>query len=297
MDRNRILMLFGLAWVSAALLTWFLYASTTAPKQEKRTAILAATRDLAVGQVIHKSDLKSMSVLPRDLPKGSVAAQKDAVDRVVLTGIAANAPIIANQLSTITGAEGVQATIDPGLRAVSVPITDVSGVAGLVRPGAHVDVLFTRPGGMAEAITTTILQDVKVLAVGQSVQPGQAPDPKAPKMPVVTLVVTPDDAQKLELAKNQGKISFSLRNPLDGSAGVNGLPVTGDVLDPTLKAKVLHDREVRNAPPPPAPDVVRELKLAEARAKEKEKPAAPPPPRAVVDVFRGDKHVQEVFRE
>ena len=296
MDRNRILMLFGAAWVSAALLTWFLYASTSAPKQEKRTTILAAARELSVGQAIHKNDLKTVSVLPRDLPKGSIASQKDAIDRVVLSGIAANSPIVSNQLSTLTGAEGVQATIDPGLRAVSVPITDVSGVAGLVLPGAHVDVMFTHPGGMAEAITTTILQNVKVLAVGRSVQPGKEPDPKAPKMPVVTLVVTPEDAQKLELAKNQGKVSLSLRNPLDTSAGVNGMPVAGDVLDPTIKAKVQHDREVRNTPPP-NPEVIRELKAAETRPKEKPVPAPPPPPRAVVDVFRGDKHVQEVFRD
>ncbi len=295
MDRTRILILFGAAWLSAALLTWFLYSSTVAPKQEKRTTILAATHDLSIGQAIHKADLKTITVLPKDLPKGSIAAQKDAIDRVVLTPVSANSPIVSSQLSTVGGAEGVQATIEPGQRAVSVQITDVSGVAGLILPGAHVDVLFTRPGSMSEAITSTILQNVRVLALGRSVQTGQAPDPKAPKMPVVTLLVTPNDAQKLELAKNQGRISLSLRNPLDTSADLDGMPVNGDVLDPTMKPKVMHDREVRNTPPP-NPAVLAALKPPPEK-KEPPPPPPPPPPRAVVDVFRGDKHVQEVFHE
>ena len=290
MDRTRILILFGVAWVSAALLTWFLYASTVVPKQEKRTAVIAAAHDLSVGSVIHKADLKTISVSSSDIPKGSLSVQKDAIDRVVLSPVSANAPLNSKQLSLLSGAEGIQATLEPGQRAVSVQITDVSGVAGLINPGAHVDVLFTRPGNMAEAITSTILQNVKVLAMGRSVQSGQVLDPKAPKMPVVTLVVSAADAQKLELAKNEGRISLSLRNPLDSSEGVDGRPVSTDVLDPTMKAKVV----TRNVPPP-NPNLIRELRpVAEPK---KEAPPPPPPPRAVVDVFRGDKHVQEVFHE
>ena len=70
--------------------------------------------------------------------------------------------------------EGVSSTIDRGYRAVSVQITDVSGVAGLIQPGSHVDVIFTRPGSMAEAITSTILQNVKVLSIGRT--RGSGPD-------------------------------------------------------------------------------------------------------------------------
>ena len=99
----------------------------------------------------------------------------------MLYPVSANEPLIASKLSQLTGAEGIPATIEPGYRAVSVPITDVSGVAGLIQPGAHVDVLFTRPGTMAEAITSTILQNVKVLAIGASIQVKQVVDPKAPK--------------------------------------------------------------------------------------------------------------------
>lgn len=282
MDRQRIVMLFVAAWISAALLTWFLYANTVAPKQERRTQILAAKHDLMVGETIRKADLKTVAVLTKDIPKGGLVADKDALNRVVLYPVSANEPLVASKLSLLSGAEGIPATIDPGHRAVSVQITDVSGVAGLIEPGSHVDVLFTRPGSMTEAITSTILQNVKVLAMGHAVQMGQAADPKAPRVPVATLVVTPEEAQKLELAKNQGRISLSLRNPLDASNGVDGTPVSADILDPTLTDRLARERALRNG----------EGSVAQRTAPKKE---APPPPRVVVDVFRGDKHVQEVF--
>ncbi|MES1257693.1 MAG: Flp pilus assembly protein CpaB [Acidobacteriota bacterium] len=296
MDRRRILLLFGAAAIMATLLSWFLYAKTIAPQKEQRNTVLAAMHDLAIGQIIRKGDLKKVAVLPRDLPKGAVYAEKDALDRAVLFPISANAPIISGSLSQLTGADGIPATIEPGYRAVSVTITDVSGVAGLIQPGAHVDVLFTRPGTMAEAITSTILQNVKVLAVGRSVQVNQVVDPRAPKIPVATLVVTPEQAQKLELAKNQGKIGLTLRNPLDQSAGVDGRPVNTDILDPAMRAKVATAQRLRNAPDLNDPNAWAELSGEKPKlpASAKEKPA---PPRAVVDVFRGDKHVQEVFHD
>ena len=108
-------------------------------------------------------------------------------------------------------------------------------------------------------------------------------------MPVATLVVTPEQAQKLELAKNQGRISLSLRNPLDQSAGVDGEPVSTDILDPSLRAKV----RLRNANDP---RLLAEMNAGKPKAETPKPAPPPPPPRAVVDVFRGDKHVQEVFK-
>ncbi len=303
MDRQRIIILFGAAALMAALLSWFLYAKTIAPQKEQRISVLAAVHDLAIGQLVRKGDLKNVTVLQRDLPKGAVYKDKDALDRAVLFPISANEPIINTSLSQLNGADGIPATIEPGYRAVAVSITDVSGVAGLVQPGAHVDVLFTRPGTMAEAITSTILQNIRVLAVGRSVVVNQAIDPKATKVPVATLVVTPEQAQKLELAKNQGKIGLSLRNPLDQSTGVDGKPVNTDILDPAMRSKVAGSNRLRNSPDLNDPRAWAELSGDKPKippspvAIVKEKPAPPPPPRAVVEVFRGEKHVQEVFHD
>jgi pilus assembly protein CpaB len=289
MDRNRILMLFGIALVCSCLLTWFLYAKTVAPHEQPRKTIMAAERDLVLGSTIKKTDVKPVGVLEKDIPTGAIFAPDQVVGRVVLLPISKNEPLTTMLVSSLNGVDAITSSIPAGYRAVSVPINDVSGVSGLVQPGSKVDVLFTRPGNMAEAITSTILQNVKVLAVGRSLFPNQVVDPKAAKMPVAALLVTPEDAQKLELAKNEGKISLSLRNPLDAQNNLDGAPVTTEVLDPDGEARNRKRKGNRNLEDPSI--------LAALKAPPKPVKETPPPPRAVVDVFRGDKHVQEVFHD
>lgn len=296
MDRQKILILFGVAWLSAAALTWFVYAQTKAPRLEARTMVMAPVRDLPIGAIIHKTDLKPVSVLTRDLPQGALEKEEMAVNRVVLYPFSANQPLIDKSLSKIGAPEGIPATIPEGYRAVSVQITDVSGVAGLILPGSRVDVLFTRPGTMVEAITSTILQNVKVLAMGRAVQAGQLMDPKAAKMPVVTLVVNPEQAKKLELAKNEGRISLALRNPLDAQDQVDGPPMSTEILDPDGFTRGRKQQQARmvtgKIPNLGDPSVWKELTAPKETPKKEL-----PPPRAVVDVYRGDKHVQEIFHD
>src|SRR5207237_693031 len=98
MDRRRILILFAAAWISAGLLTWFLYAKTIAPKPERRTSILAASHDLMVGATIHKTDLKTIALLSKDLPKGALSTEKQALNRVALYPVTANQPLIDGSL-------------------------------------------------------------------------------------------------------------------------------------------------------------------------------------------------------
>jgi pilus assembly protein CpaB len=219
-------------------------------------------------------------------------------NRVVLYPFSANQPLIDMSLSRVGAAEGIPATIPEGYRATSVQINDVSGVAGLILPGSRVDVLFTRPGTMSEAISSTILQNVKVLAMGKMTQVGQTMDPKAPKVPVATLVVTPEQAKVLELAKNQGRISLSLRNPLDRQSDGDTTPISTDVLDPQFATRGNKGRTrmmAANRPNMEDPSVWKELTAPKAPPAPKKE--TPPPPRAVVEVFRGDKHVQEVFHD
>ncbi len=109
----------------------FFTAAIALPHQETRTRILATARDLPIGTRIAKKDLKTVTVLTRDVPRGAVLMEKDALDRIALYPIAANTPLSAMSLSSATGGEGISSTIDPGYRAVSVPITDASSVAGL----------------------------------------------------------------------------------------------------------------------------------------------------------------------
>src|SRR5437879_1746134 len=170
MDRQRVLLIFAGAWVSAALLTWFLYASTKAPKVEKTVAIQAAARDMPAGTRLRKGDLRTVHISEKEVPKMAIADEKLALDRPLLFPVSANEPLTSSKIASATGAEGLPATIEIGKRAVSVPITDANGVAGLIQPRAHVDVLFTKTGSMAEAVTTTILEDVVVLAMGRTTE-------------------------------------------------------------------------------------------------------------------------------
>jgi pilus assembly protein CpaB len=296
MDRQKQLLLFVGAWVSAGLLTWFLYAKTVAPQQERQVRLVVATHDMPLGTLLRTTDLKLINFPERAAPKAVVYDAKDAVSRVLLTSISANEPIITTKLSGTTTVEGMASVIDPGLRAVSVQITDSSGVAGLVQPNSRVDVLFTRPGNMTEATTSTILENVKVLSVGKQIPTGQTVDARAPKSPVVTLLLSPSDAQKLELAKNQGKVSLSLRNPLDTTTAAQGAPITSEALDPNINVRMMLAKKGRVGGKAMLEDPKVWQELTAVKKDEPKKKEEPPPPRAVVDVYRGDKHVQELFK-
>jgi pilus assembly protein CpaB len=286
-DRQKIILIFIAAWISAALLTWFLYATTKAPHSEKMVGITAAARDMPAGTRLRQTDLKTVRVPEKDVPKAAILDQKVAIDRPLLFPVGANEAIISNKVASAAGAEGLPALIEVGKRAVSVPITDASGVAGLIQPRAHVDVLFTKPGSNAEAVTTTILEDVVVLAMGRTTEVANTSAVAVstvarPTTQAATLLVTPEQARKLELAKNQGKISLALRNPLDHSSAKDQSATTSDQLyagfHPKQNTPNLRDDRVWNQliSKPPAEKTL--------------------PPRHVIDVYRGDKHVQEIFQ-
>jgi pilus assembly protein CpaB len=324
MDRQKLLMIFGGAFVAAALLTWFLYSQTVAPKKDKMVLVLAASADLPAGTRVQKVHLKKISIPQATAPRGTVAEEAQALDRALLFPVTQNEPILSTRLSSVTGADGIASLIEPGKRAVSVSVADAASAGGLIQPRAHVDVLFTKTGSMAEAVTTTVLEDVIVLSIGRNVEAAAAvtatgtaaPAPAAPSTGnrSVTLLVTPDQARIVELAKNQGKISLSLRNPKDSAKSDEVLSATSETIDPglmlrTAKARAMQtgrmpSRAVMNVPNlkddkawaalvgedpsqprPPAP--------VRTTVEKKE----PPKPRAVIDVFRGDKHVQETFQD
>lgn len=311
MDRQKILMIFGTALLGATVLTWLLYRATAGSKQEKLVEVVAAARDLPAGTRIGKVHLKKVKVAEKDVPRGAMTDEKVLLDRVLLFPVSANESVTNSKVTGTTGAEGVAATIEPGKRAVSVQVNDSTSAAGLITPRAHVDVLFTRPGSMQEAVTTTVLQDVIVLSVGRvtEVTPstaggGTTTAPAATTSSTqnraVTLLVTPEQAEKLELAKNQGKISLSLRNPLDRTMSDELAPTTAvNLYDPTaIRRFPNRGRDGSLAGELPRGKNIWAQLTGEQpeKPKKEEAPKEPPKPRFVVDVYRGDKHVQEIFQ-
>jgi pilus assembly protein CpaB len=294
MDRQKKVLIFVGAWISAGLLVWFLHAKTVAPQTESQVRVVVATHDMPLGTLLRQSDVRLINYPQRYVPKGVVLEPKEAVGRVLLVTLNNNEPVLLSKVSAPTSVEGMASTIEPGFRAVSVQINDATGVAGMIQPSARVDVLFTRPGTMAEAITSTILQNVKVLATGhQSTAAQAAAEARTTRTPVVTLLLTPADAQKLELAKNQGKISLSLRNPLDGTTAPETGPVTTEVLDPNVNARIALAKKGRVGG---KTDLNDPKMWQELTAKKEDAKKEPERPRAVVDVYHGDKHVQEIFK-
>jgi pilus assembly protein CpaB len=297
MDRQKKVLIFVGAMISAGLLTWFLYANTVAPQTEKQLRVVVATHDMPLGTLLRQSDIHLVNYAERYVPKGVVLEPKEAIGRVLLMPLNNNEPVLLSKVSAPTNVEGIASTIEPGFRAVAVQINDATGVAGMIQPNARVDVLFTRPGTMAEAITSTILQNVKVLATGHQATTAQAAaDTRTTHTPVVTLLLTPADAQKLELAKNEGKISLSLRNPLDGAAAAETGPVTTEVLDPNINARIALAKKGRVGGKNDLNDPRMWQELTGATKKEEPPKKEPEKPRVVVDAFHGDKHVQELFK-
>ncbi len=320
MDRNRLLMIFGGAWLSAALLTWFLYSTTSSASQSKTVRVMGAARDLSAGTKLRKGDLKTIQVPANNQPRGVFTEEKALLDRTLLFPVGMNEAVTQNRLAAIGGVEGVPAIIPAGKRAVSVQVTDATSAAGLIQPRAHVDVIFTRSGSMTEAMSKVVLEDVVVLSVGRTTEVAQTdpraassssatttPTPSSTASRAVTLLVNAEDATKLELAKNNGRIGLVLRNPLDGGKLDQAEPTYADTLDPYLGAR--RERLLRAAKgagnlPGMSAALNNDaswagLTGAPAKAKkESKKPEEPPkPPQKVIDVYRGDKHVQEVFEK
>jgi len=146
--------------------------------------------------------------------EGTIMKADDIVGRILLYPVPVKEPIRKQLLAAPGAAIGLAAKIPDGMRAVAVVTNEVNNVSGFLFPGSHVDVLATFRGEAGkEPITITVLQNIEVLSAGERLQPD--PSGKPQNVKVVTLLITPDDAQKLSLANNQGTLQFVLRNSSD----------------------------------------------------------------------------------
>jgi pilus assembly protein CpaB len=220
MNRNRMIIGLAVAVMVSLFLSVYVYrtvqrsANTRVVETRK---IVVADRPMQLGVRLDPNNLRLIS-WPGDAPiPGSFSRIEDCAGRALITPMAENEPVLESKLAPREAGAGLPATIPEGMRALSVAVNDVIGVAGFVIPGTMVDVLVTGqvPGGRggADNITRTILENVRVLAAGQKVE--QDRDGKPQTVPVITLLLTPEDAGKLAMASTQGKIQLSLRNTID----------------------------------------------------------------------------------
>lgn len=218
--------------------------------QPKLTQVVATAKDVSVGVALTPDDVKLIG-WPVDAPlAGSFSKVEDVVGRPLIYALGTGEPVLERDLAVAGSGIGLSVKVPPGMRATAVRSNEIVGVAGFLFPGSHVDVLatVTLPGSTG-AITQTVLQDVEVLAAGQTIEPDPQGKPKT--VNVVTLLLNPEDSQKLLLASGQGTIQFVLRNGTDQKkVEVNATRL--DELGPSAKA-VVTPHAVRKAAPPKAP--------------------------------------------
>jgi pilus assembly protein CpaB len=177
--------------------------------------VIAAAASLQPGVPLTAENLTEVSWPANVSLEGLIEKREDAVGRVLVLPVEANEPVLKHDLAPI-GSYGLAAKIPSGMRATSVKTNEVMNVSGFLFPGSHVDVLVTLRGeNTASTVTRTVLQNVQVLATGSKTDPD--PNGKPENVSVVTLLVTPEESEKLALAQNQaaqnqGTIHFVLRN-------------------------------------------------------------------------------------
>jgi pilus assembly protein CpaB len=268
MNRNRLLIGLALAVVLALFLSIFVYnefrkAATSQPAV-KMNQIVVAAQDIPLGTRLEPSKVKLIPYPAGDSVAGSFTRLEDVTNRAVMTNVSENELILENKLAPTEGGAGLQATIPEGMRAVSVSVNDVVAVAGFVVPGAKVDVLVTGSAsgtGGSSLVTRTILQNVKVIAAGQKIEQDREGKPQT--VPVITLLVSPEDATKLTLGATQGKIQLSLRNMIDSNNETNPPTVSESQLfggpapaEPVRHLAAAPKPVVALAPPPYTVEVI-----------------------------------------
>jgi pilus assembly protein CpaB len=189
--------------------------------------VVMAARNLEIGTLIKDVDFK-FGPWTGPMPKGLITKKEGLVGRGVIAPIYEGEPIMETRLAPPGAGGGLAATIPAGMRACAVKVNEIVGVAGFVVPGMRVDVLISgTPPGRSNAgpLVRTLLQNIEVLSAGQNYQ--KDAEGKPVLVPVVNLLVNPEQAEVLSLASNETRIQLVLRNPLDNQvAKVPGSGIT-----------------------------------------------------------------------
>jgi pilus assembly protein CpaB len=248
--------------------------------------IVVAARPVAVGTLITPDHVKVVQWPTTATIEGSFATADEVVDRGAVTSFAENEPLVEAKLAAKGMGAGLPPTIPPGMRAISIKVNEVIGVAGFVVPGSRVDVLVTiQLPGEPMRMTRVVVGNVQVLTAGTRIDQDQArTDGKPIPTTVVTLMVSPEDAERIALAQNEGQITLTLRNPLD----------TEPTATPGVKlGLLLGTQTAMQADPPAAQAPVRRARPAPAVVVTTPVQA---PKAYTVEAIRGTKRSEETIK-
>ncbi len=256
--------------------------------------LVVAKHDIQVGTSIQDSDIDEVS-WGAPVPADALKTRQEVIGRGVISTIFQNEPFLSERLALTGAGAGLAATIPVGMRAVALRVNEVVGLAGFVVPGMHVDVLMAGNAPSSDqarygTLCRTILQDIAVLSAGQKID--KTNDGKPELAQVVNLLVTPAQAEVLNLAMSETKVQLVLRNPLDSKtettpgtsiAGLFGVATRGTLTMPFNPASASFQ------PPAAQPSAPQQTSDNRKNA------TAPQHPMAHVEVFRGVKKSEETF--
>jgi pilus assembly protein CpaB len=230
--------------------------------------VVVAGQDIPEGSAITQEILRVKSYPSETVPSGSFQDIDSLVNRVARIPIFSGEPVLEAKLAQIGASAGLEVKIQPGYRAMSIPVNDHVGISGLIQPNSRVDVLVTlRPDNTRNERTAKVfLQNMRVLGVGTQIRRGD--DGKPITANTVTLEVKPEEAEMLALAMNEGILQLALR----GFADTDSLPTGGATPKKVLAAARAIESQPRKAPPRRAPVI-----------RESTPPPPDPAPLAVVD--------------
>jgi len=212
---RRILIALALALCFSAASTWYVSRRMAAGvKKLPEVSYAAPARAVEAGEVLRQQDIVLVAWPAASPIAGASTRLADLIGREALFPLAQGQPILERDLSAPGSGTGLASKVPDGMRAVSLRSNEVVGVSGFLIPGSHLDVLVTyRADNVPDPITATVLQNAVAIAVGHQVEPD--PEGKPSDVTIVTLLLSPEDAERAVLASNQGVIHFVLRNGND----------------------------------------------------------------------------------
>jgi pilus assembly protein CpaB len=262
--RTRTLVVVSVAVLLASAASFGVYrAISMIPVREvpiaTRYAVVAKV-PVKVGTLLTVDHVR-LTAWPAESPvKGGFESVEPVVGRGVTSELIENEPVTEGKLASREAGGGLPPRIPAGMRAMSVRVNDVIGVAGFAVPGTRVDVVVTLRDGQQQGLSRTVLSNIQVLASGPNTDLEKARAGEAMATPVITLLVTPENAERLALAQSQGTIVLALRNPLDAdttqTAGVRMSALVG-APDPKPVQRLVGGKPrmvtPQGPPPPPGP--------------------------------------------
>lgn len=289
MKSSRTLIVIAVAVVTAGIATYSVYqAVLRMPVREVEVAsvpVVVAKDYIPVGTRLTSEHLRIVAWPSRNPVPGAFADPKTLVDRGVVETIGPNEPVTDSKVAGPEAGAGLPPIIPPGMRAMSVRVNEVIGVAGFVLPGTRVDLLVTvdddgDSNNKAEPMSRTVVSNVQVLTAGTRYDQQEAKAGQPQRSTVVTLAVLPEDGERIALAASKGVVSLALRNPLDAA--------------PTLTKGIKMAALMRGTGPEPV--VVDRVTRRVAPAKPAASAVPPPPPVYRVETIRAAKRSEEVVR-